>query len=169
MTVKEDNQILNKKQVLQKIRRMAYEIYENNHLEERLFIAGVPPTGYTLAGLLVKELKRISEIDVRLLKIDINKEDPAKSAIEVNYEVERLRGQCLILVDDVLYTGRTFLHSLKPFLNIDIKRIETAVLVNRSHRQFPVSSNYTGYELSTTLNDHVQVSLEKGKFGVFLF
>ena len=72
-----------------------------------------------------------------------------------------LRKKCIIIVDDVLNTGRTFAYGLKPFLNIEVKKIETAVLVNRSHTLFPIYPQYTGYELATTIRDHVEVILGK--------
>ncbi|MGF1637534.1 MAG: phosphoribosyltransferase family protein [Cyclobacteriaceae bacterium] len=163
-----DNQILNKKQVIQKISRIAYEIYENHYLEKRIILAGVPATGYLLAGLIKKELEKISPIAVKLTKIHIDKLDPFASEVRIDCDLADLKNQCIVLVDDVLYTGRTFINSLKPFLNIQVKQIETAVLVNRGHKLFPISADYTGYELATMLNDHVVVSLEKDKYGVFL-
>ncbi|MCG8310523.1 MAG: phosphoribosyltransferase [Cytophagales bacterium] len=163
-----DNQILSRQQIQHKISRIAYEIYENNYLEKKLFIAGIP-SGYKLARLLVKELKKISPFEITLLKIDFRKKNPSSESIKVNCEPQELKGSVLILVDDVLHTGRTFMHSLRPFLNVDVKKIETVVLVDRSHKLFPISSDYTGYELSTTLNDHIEVVLDPGKFGVFLY
>jgi len=162
-----ENLILNKQQIEQKISRIAYEIYENNYLEKKLYIAGIP-SGYKLAKLLVRELKKISPFEITLLKIEFSKEKPSVDSIKVDCDPNDLKDQVLILVDDVLLTGRTFLHSLRPFLDVDIKKIETVVLVNRSHRLFPISSNYTGYELATTLNDHIEVVLEPGNFGVYL-
>ena len=79
-----------------------------------------------------------------------------------------IRNKCLILADDVLNTGKTLAYSLKSFLNRGVKKIETAVLVNRKHSLFPISATYTGYELSTTLTDHVQVVLTAKSKSVFL-
>ena len=163
-----ENQILSKKQIKQKISRIAYEIYENNHLEKKLYIAGIP-SGYKFAKLLVSELKKICPFEVILLKIEFAKDIPSIETIKVDYDPKKLKGCVLLLVDDVLHTGRTFMHSLRPFLDVDIKKIETVVLVDRSHKLFPISSDYVGYELSTTLNDHVEVVLETGNFGVYLY
>ena len=163
-----DNRILDKRQVQQKISRIAYEIYENNYLEKIIYIAGIP-SGYKLARLLAKELKKISPIEISLIKIEFEQESPSDTSIKVNCNPKDLKGKVLILVDDVLHTGRTFMHSLRPFLDVDIKKIETVVLIDRSHKLFPISSDYTGYELSTTLNEHVEVVLDPGKFGVYLY
>ncbi len=163
-----ETRILNKQQIKQKISRIAYEIYENNYLEKKLYVAGIP-SGYKLAGLLVKELKKISPFEIKLLKIELDKDKPSAENISVDCDPEELHGNVLILVDDVLHTGKTFLHSLRPFLDVDVKKIETVVLVNRSHKLFPISSDYTGYELSTTLKDHIEVVLDAGEFGVYLY
>ncbi len=162
------NEILNEQQIRQKISRIAYEIYEHNYLEKKLYIAGIP-SGYSLAKLLVAELKKISPFEITLIKIDFNREKISADSIKVDYSPQELKGKVLILVDDVLHTGKTFLHSLRPFLDVNVKKIETVVLVNRSHKLFPISADYTGYELSTTLKDHIEVVLEPGKFGVFLY
>ena len=163
-----ENLILDKQQIQHKISRIAYEIYENNYLEKKLYVAGIP-SGYKLAKLLAKELKKISPFEITLLRIDINNKNIGSESIQVNCDPEELKHEVLILVDDVLHTGKTFLHSLRPFLDVDVKKIETVVLVNRSHKLFPISSDYTGYELSTTLNDHIEVVLDSGKFGVYLY
>ena len=168
-TATKDNLILNKKQVMQKVIRIAYEIYENNYKEKRLVIAGISGEGFKLASLLMKELKKIAPFELMLIRVDIDKKNPAKSEIGINCDLNTLHRSCLVLVDDVLNTGRIFLHSLKPFLNIDVKKIQTAVLVNRQHKLFPVSADFTGYELSTTLNDHIQVILDREQFGVYLY
>lgn len=163
-----ENRILTKQQIQHKISRIAYEIYENNYLEKKIYIAGIP-SGYELAKLLVRELKKISPFEISLLKIEFSQEKLSDGSIKVDCDPQELRGNVLILVDDVLHTGKTFLHSLRPFLDVDVKKIETVVLVNRSHKLFPISSDYTGYELSTTLNDHIEVVLKSGKFGVYLY
>jgi len=163
-----ENLILNKQQIQQKISRIAYEIYENNYLEKKLYVAGIP-SGYKLAKLLAKELKKISPFEITLLKIEISDEKTGPKSIEVDCDPEELKDEVLILVDDVLHTGKTFLYSLRPFLDVDVKKIETVVLVNRSHKLFPISSDYIGYELSTTLNDHIEVVLDTGNFGVYLY
>ena len=74
---------------------------------------------------------------------------------------------CIVIVDDVLNSGRTLAYAMNPFLNAEIKKIEVAVLVNRSHPSFPIMPTYTGLELATTLSEHVEVVLGK-KAAVYL-
>ena len=168
MKTTSENRILTRQQIQHKISRIAFEIYENNYLEKKIYVAGIP-SGYKLAQLLVAELKKIWPISISLIKIEIVKQKGEKDAITVDCDPKELKDHVLILVDDVLHTGRTFVQSLRPFLDVNVKKIETVALVNRSHTMFPIRSNYTGYELATTLNDHIEVILESENFGVYLY
>ena len=161
MTVKEKNIILDEPQILQKIKRMAYQIFEKNFKEKRVVMVGVVDQGYHLAELLTAELQSIAPFEVTLLSLQLDKSDPVNSEITVDLEQAAIKGVPVILVDDVLNTGRTMAYCLKPFLERDLKTLEIAVLVNRSHKQFPISANYQGYELATTINEHIEVVLEK--------
>lgn len=151
--------ILDEGQVKQKIRRMAYEIYEHNFTEKSIVIAGIQGQGYELAKLLAKEVESISPLTTRLVNVSIDKHAPQQGEVTLDCDLKDVKKKCIILVDDVLNTGRTFAYGLKPFLEIEVKKIEIAVLVNRSHTLFPVYPQFTGYELSTTLRDHVEVRL----------
>ena len=151
--------ILDTRQVKQKIKRIAYEIFEHNFKEKGIVMAGIEGQGYLLAKLLAKEVENISPLEIRLVKISLDKSAPEQSEIKLDCDLKELKKKCIILVDDVLNTGRTFAYGMKPFLTIEVKKIETAVLVNRSHTLFPIYPQYTGYELATTLKDHVEVNL----------
>lgn len=155
------NLILDAAQVKQKIKRMAFEVYEHNFKEKNIVIAGIEGQGYTLAKLLAKDVEAVSEIEVTLVKVTLDKAAPQQSEIGLDVELKDIRKRCIILVDDVLNTGRTFAYGMKPFLTIEVKKIEIAVLVNRSHTLFPIYPQYTGYELATTLREHVEVVLGK--------
>ena len=159
--VSERSLVLDAAQVKQKIRRMAYEMYEHNFKEKTLVVAGIDGQGYVLAKLLVKELEAISPIKAVLVKVTLDKSAPQQTEVQLDVDIKVIRKKCIILVDDVLNTGRTFAYGLKPFLDIEVKKIEVAVLVNRSHTLFPVYPQYTGYKLSTTLREHVEVNVGK--------
>ena len=81
---------------------------------------------------------------------------------------EELKNETIILVDDVLNSGRTMMYGLQLFLRVPVKKLSTAVLINRSHKRFPVNADYVGMSLATTLKEHIEVSLESGKFAVYL-
>ena len=162
-----ENMILSRQEIQHKISRIAYEIYENNYLEKKIYVAGIP-SGYKLAELLAEKLGQISPFKISLLKIEVNPKKKGDDSITVDIDPKELKGKVLVLVDDVLHTGKTLLQSLRPFLDVKVKKIETVALVNRSHKLFPISADYTGYELATTLNDHIEVILEPDHFGVYL-
>ncbi|MCS7004592.1 MAG: phosphoribosyltransferase family protein [Cytophagales bacterium] len=165
-----DSLILNHQQVTQKIRRIAYEIYERNFEEECLLIAGIEGTGYLLAEVLKDEICKIAPFTVEVLRVKLDKIAPSQSDVEISCQPEFLKGKTIILVDDVQNSGKTLSYSLKPFLNVPIKKLQIAVLVNRGYRRFPVSPDYIGYELSTTVNQHITVVLDKpNQWGVYLF
>jgi pyrimidine operon attenuation protein / uracil phosphoribosyltransferase len=160
--------ILDKKQTLQKIKRIAFEIYEQNFKAKEIILAGIYDKGYVFAGLLQKELEIICKIKTRLVKVTVDKNSPLQSEVKLDAELKDLKNKTIILIDDVLNTGRTLAHSLKPFLTIETAKIQTAVIVDRRHKVFPVSADYVGYSLSTTLKEHIEVNFEKSKFGVYL-
>ncbi|MFD2035674.1 phosphoribosyltransferase family protein [Belliella marina] len=159
--------VLNHRQIQQKITRMAYEIYERNASEKEVVFAGISGMGKIFADLLAGKLEEISTLEVTSLEVIVDKETIVQGAVTLSENIN-LDNKCLILVDDVLNTGKTLAYALKPFLEIPIKKMELAVLVNRSHKLFPVSPDYTGLELSTTLNEHISVNLASEDYSVHL-
>ncbi|MDO9552078.1 phosphoribosyltransferase family protein [Rhodonellum sp.] len=159
--------VLNHRQIQQKITRMAFEIYERNVAEEGVIFAGISGMGYILAGLLAEKLREISPLNVKVVEILLEKDAVVQGKVSLSDEIS-FDDKCLILVDDVLNTGKTLAYSLKPFLESPIKKIEIAVLVNRSHKLFPVTPDYAGLELSTTLSEHITVDLSSDQFSVHL-
>lgn len=153
--------VLDTVKVKQKIRRIAYEIFENNFKEKVIVLAGIDGQGFSLAKIIAAELGKISPLEIRIVKVSLDKLSPQQSEVMLDAETKDIRKKCIVLVDDVLNTGRTLAYGMKPFLGIDIKKIEVAVLVNRSNTLFPITPTYTGYELATTLTDHVEVVLGK--------
>ena len=152
--------VLNKKQIQQKIDRMAYQILEDNLNETELVMAGIVDRGYTIAKRLKKVLEKISEIKVTLMKIELNKDSTHLQA-KTDLPISEASNKVVILVDDVLNSGRTLAYGLGVFLNIPLKKIRTLVLVDRSHRIFPISPDFTGLELATILKEHVDVVLDE--------
>jgi pyrimidine operon attenuation protein/uracil phosphoribosyltransferase len=153
--------ILKSQQIHQKIKRMAFEIYENNSKEKSIVLAGIDGQGYVLAKILSKELAAIAPLKITLIKISLDKSAIQQCPVAIDKELQLIKKKCVIVIDDVLNTGRTIAFALKPFFEIGIKKMEVAVLVNRSNTLFPITPTYTGYELSTTLKDHVEVILSK--------
>ncbi len=164
-----DNQILNHTQVLQKIRRIAFEIYENNFEENQIVIAGIKGQGHAFAKKLALAINEISSIEATAVLIDVDKEVTYDSPVEFDCDERFLEHKTIVVVDDVLNTGRTFAYCLSPFLSIPVKRIQVAVMVDRNYRRFPILADYVGYQLSTTLSDYVSVVLDdEEEMGVYL-
>jgi len=153
--------ILDSGQINQKIRRIAVEIFENNFREKSVVLAGIDGQGYSFAKTLAAELEGVSPLKTQVVKVSLDKLAPQQGEVTIDADPKEIHRKCIILIDDVLNTGRTLTFGLKPFLRADVKKIEIAVLVNRSHTMFPIAPTYTGLELSTTLTDHVEVVLGK--------
>lgn len=161
--------VLNSKQIQQKINRIAYEIYENNYDEKDIIIAGIAGNGYLLAKRIADVLKDISPIKIKLIEIIIDKEDPISHKIEIAVSEKELKNKVIILVDDVLNSGKTMIFGAKPFLISPVKRLTTVVLVDRGHNRYPIKADFVGVSLSTTLQEHITVEIDKkGKEAVFL-
>lgn len=152
--------ILNTIQIQQKIDRMAYQILEDNLQETELILAGIVDHGYTIALRLKKILEQISEIKITLMKIELDKDSTHLKA-ETDLEISEAENKVIILVDDVLNSGRTLAYGLGIFLDVPLKKLRTLVLIDRNHRIFPVSSDFTGLELATVLKEHVEVVLDE--------
>lgn len=152
--------ILDNRQITQKIRRIAFEICERNFEEKEIIVAGIAPQGYLFAELLLAELKQILPITWKLIKLNIDKQQPATSPVTLDAPTEQLHGKTIILADDVLYTGRTFCFAIRSILDVHPKRLQTAVIVDRGHQEFPIAADYVGYALSTTVRQHVDVHLD---------
>jgi len=161
--------ILNSLQIEQKINRIAYEIYENNYEEKEIIIAGISTNGYLLAKKIASFLSKISKIDVVLIEIKINKKKPASEEIKISLSKKEIENKVIILVDDVLNSGKTLIFGAKPFLDSSVKKLNTAVLVNRGHHRYPIRADFVGLSLSTTLQEHISVELDKkGKETAYL-
>ncbi len=161
-------EVLNHKQVGQKITRMAFEIYERNlHASGGMVVAGISGMGTILGHLLATELRKISPLQVEEVEVILDKQAVTATEIQLSSPIA-LKGKTIILVDDVLNTGKTLVYALKPFLEHEVEKIEIAVLVNRSHGLFPVKPDYTGFELATTFNEHIRVDFSGINYSVHL-
>ncbi len=160
--------ILTGKQIEQKINRIAYQIYENNHDEKEIIIAGIAPNGHLLAKRITEVLQKISPIKAKLIEIVINKDNPVGADIKISVTDKELKNKVIILVDDVLNSGKTLIFGAKPFLIAPVKRLTTVVLVDRGHNRYPIKADLVGLSLSTTLQEHITVELKKGNEAVYL-
>ncbi|GHE51524.1 MULTISPECIES: phosphoribosyltransferase family protein [Roseivirga] len=163
-----EKRILEKAQIEQIIRRMAYEIYEQNYDASKIFLAGIDNNGVKISEMLAREVRAISEIPVELIRIDIDKEAQSQPTVSFSKEPD-VPNFTLIVVDDVLNSGRTMIYALDPFLKMKVRKIQTAVLVNRSHKRFPIAVDYKGFELGTTIEEHIHVQLTDEDYSAYLY
>ena len=163
----QQNIILTDKQIQQKIKRIAYQIYEANNNEKEIIIAGIMNKGYKFAELIAKVLTEISPITIILCKVYIDKEKPLNT-ITTSLNKDEYTNKALVLVDDVLNSGTTLIYGIKHFLEVPLKRFKTAVLVNRNHKKYPVKADFKGISLSTSIQEHVNVIFEDNKTTAYL-
>jgi len=162
-----NNIILNHDEINHKIRRIAFQIYEANVNEKEVVLAGIDSNGYIFAKKLKSVLQKISDIDVILCNVTIDKKNPWLD-IKTSLSPEDYKNKSLVLVDDVLNSGTTLIYGVKHFLNVPLKQFKTAVLVNRNHKKYPVKADFKGISLSTSLHEHVHINLDGKSFEAFL-
>jgi pyrimidine operon attenuation protein / uracil phosphoribosyltransferase len=164
-----ETRILDAVQIEKKIIRIAYEIYEEHASEKEVVLAGTVSGGYELAQKLELILNKISPLKISLIKVIVNKSALTdENAVQLDKRIN-LSGKTVILVDDVLNTGKMLSYCMKTILQFPVKSLKIAVLVDRNHTLFPIKSDYTGLSVATTLQEHIKVNLKfKGKESVIL-
>ena len=158
--------VLNAQQMEQKLCRMAWEVLEKNHQESHIVIAGISPKGSILAQRLSKHLSDISFIMIEVIEVKLDKVNPLSSPVQVSAHSE-LNNKVVVLVDDVLKSGKTLIYGAQYFLNQPIKKLMTAILIDRNYKTYPIKADVVGLSLATTLQEHVTVDLGK-KEAVYL-
>jgi len=162
-------QILDNTQVHQKIKRLAYQIVENNLQHKKLYLLGINNNGMRFAKLLKDELEKIALIDLVVGNIRLNPADPMESEVQIDVSTEELKDRSILITDDVANTGRTLFYAFSAIVKTLPARVQIGVLIDRKHKNFPVHVDYVGMTLATTLKENIEVDLdEAGKMGVFL-
>jgi pyrimidine operon attenuation protein/uracil phosphoribosyltransferase len=159
--------IQNHHQIQQKINRIAYQIYENNYLENEIVMAGIADRGYILAQKIIEALSKVSNLQVTLLELKIDKENPFLTS-DMSIENIDFSNKVILVVDDVLNSGKTLMYGVKLFLKNPVKKISTIVLVDRNHKTYPINADYVGLSLATTFKQNVSVVFEPNNDAVFL-
>lgn len=151
--------VLDQQKIKQKIKRLAIEIIENNYNEKEIILAGINNNGYSFAKLILKDLKKLSDIKFTLANLRLNPAKPLADAVTMSLAPQDFKGKVVILIDDVANTGRTTFYAFKPFMETVPKKIEVAVLVDRKHKAYPIKVDYVGLSLNTTLKDNIDVRI----------
>ncbi len=158
-----NNKILDSDQIERKFQRMARQLLEAHHSESAIILMGVEGQGQEVAIRLHSILTKIGELKIHLKNIKLDKENPLSQEIVCNASKADIQSKVVVIVDDVLNSGKTLIYAVKHILDSGPKGVYTTVLVDRIHRSFPVRADYCGLSLSTHLNEHISVKLSKVK------
>ena len=152
------SELLNTEEIEQKLIRMAYEIAERHYNEKNIVFIGIEDNGAAVSKRLFELVKEIVAIPCEISSIQLSKENPIGSVQPPTSVV--LKNKCVVLIDDVFNSGQTLMHAASFLVSKEIHRLTTAVLVERKHRRFPIKADFVGLKLSTTLKEHVTVSMD---------
>lgn len=166
--MKEKAKILDKDTINRALMRIAHEILEKNKGTESLCLVGIRNRGVYLAQRLSACIKKIEDRDVPvgILDITLYRDDltliaaqPVVHKTEIDFDIS---GKNVVLVDDVLYTGRTVRAALDALIDLGRpKTMQLAVLIDRGHREFPIRADYAGKNIPTAQNETIEVRLQE--------
>lgn len=151
------NYILDQETAKKKLQRMAYEIVENNLDAPRIILAGIRENGSVIAAHMQKLLRQIHTATIDLIHISLDKRNPGEVTLS---DTPDFHNQVIIIIDDVANSGRTMLYAMKPFLGYRPAKMQTLALVDRTHKTFPVNTDYVGMSLATTKQEHIYVETD---------
>ncbi len=157
--------VLEQSEIERSLKRIAHEIIERNHGLDSVILMGIPTRGVTLAQRIGEFLKRIEKpVPVGTLDITMFRDDlrlrPPRALAKTEIPAEGIEGKDLILVDDVLFSGRTIRAALDAIGELGRPRsVQLAVLIDRGHRQLPIRADFVGKNIPTNARENVKVQL----------
>lgn len=160
-------EVLNENQIMRICNRFAFQILENSNDFDDIHLIGIKEKGFEVAKIIENELKLISNKNICLNSIKINKKNP-KDPVSSNINL-KTKYETIFLIDDVLNTGKTLTYSLSFLLKFNFKSIKTLVLIDRNHKEFPIKVDYKGISLSTNIDDNIKLVNDKKKLKAVLF
>lgn len=161
--------ILSQLEIEQKITRLAHQIIENTFEQETLFIGGICGNGIQLANRMKDIISKHSNQNIVVFEITINKFEPWAEEICLSIDQALMLKGYVLLIDDVINSGKTMQYALVKLLEQPTKAIKTVALVDRQHRRYPIKADFVGISLSTTLKERVEVKLsEENTFAYLL-
>ena len=161
--------ILNQQQIQQKIVRLGHQLIEAAFDQQCIYVGGIVGNGYVLAQLLADVIAQNSTLQGVCFEVSLNKDEPWSEAITCSIEQKELKNSYIILVDDVVNSGKTMQYALLKFLEHATKAIKTVSLIDRQHRRYPIKTDFAGLSLSTTLKNNVEVDFTAPAAQVFLY
>lgn len=159
--------ILDSNQINQKILRLSWQVFEDNFSEKEIVLVGIGEQGLLIAEQVKFHLNTISKLKTTVFRIDVDRDKPFNK-VSTELTENDYKNKVIILIDDVLHSGKTLTYAFKTFLDTSVKKMAVLVLIDRNHNTFPVKANYVGLSLSTTLKEYIEVELKGSNKGVYL-
>ena len=159
--------ILDGNQINQKILRLSWQVFEDNFSEKEIVLVGIGEQGLLIAEQVKFHLNTISKLKTTVFRIDVDRYKPFNK-VSTELTENDYKNKVIILIDDVLHSGKTLTYAFKTFLDTSVKKMAVLVLIDRNHNTFPVKANYVGLSLSTTLKEYIEVVLKGSNKGVYL-
>jgi len=161
------HKILGQDRINKIIKRIAFQIHEKNLNESEIILIGILKNGFILSNLIEKELQKISKSKIQLLSIKVNKKSPLNS-VELSSDLNKIKNKSLVLIDDVLNSGKTLIHCVKYLLDVPLANFNTVVLIDRNHKKYPIKIDFKGLSLSTSIKENVSVVFDKSNSYAFI-
>ena len=154
--------VLTKEVAAQKLQRLALEVVENLEGDDtELIIIGIRNSGKVVADKIGALLRLHLTVPIKIVSVILNKQTP-KEVFLSDPNID-FNNKNIIVMDDVVNSGKTLLYALRPLLYFQPKKIQTLVLVERMHKLFPVKSDYIGLTVATTLEANILVETRDGE------
>jgi pyrimidine operon attenuation protein/uracil phosphoribosyltransferase len=173
-------EVLGSADISRALTRIAHEIVERNKGGQDVVVLGIPTRGVPLAGRIAQRLADIEPeieahailgaLDVTMYRDDLHKQPP-RAIGQTDLPAQGIDNKVVVLVDDVLFSGRTIRAALDALKDLGRPRsVQLATLIDRGHRELPIRSDFVGKNLPTSLSERVFVRLEEidGRDGVFI-
>lgn len=165
-TVLYKHQIMDEAQMHRSITRMAHEIIERNKGAEDVVLVGIRRRGEPLAKMLAEAVERVEgtalpvgTVDITFYRDDLTQDfrDPKLNRTDLSFSIEE---KTVVLVDDVLYTGRTARAALDALMDLGRpRRVQLAVLIDRGHRELPIRADFVGKNVPTSVSEFIRVNI----------
>ncbi|HAX02236.1 MAG: bifunctional pyr operon transcriptional regulator/uracil phosphoribosyltransferase [Tenericutes bacterium GWC2_34_14] len=156
-------ELMNQEQLSRTMKRMTHEIIERNQDLSDIVLVGILKKGFPLANILKENLKRFADVDVPVYALSIHAyRDDLENRILPQKQHLQIHDKTVILVDDVLYTGRSVRAAMDALSDHGRpKNIQLAILIDRGHRELPIRADYIGKNIPTSRHEKVMVDMEK--------
>jgi pyrimidine operon attenuation protein / uracil phosphoribosyltransferase len=160
--------ILSKEEIQQKLIRIAHQIIESTYEVEVVYLGGITGNGFSMAQKLAGLIEMYSKQKIVVFEIGVNKEKPWSETVNISIDEAELKNGYILLMDDVLNSGKTMQYALVKFLQQPTMAIKTVAMVDRKHRRYPIKADFVGLSLSTTLKERVEIVAQNESYEAYL-